>query len=130
MGENNVGAINYGSGTANVSDTAVGRKAAVYHVEAGGPVTTAQQFGLELDALRRALVREQAEATEPGVELDDTIAAINWLRHHLTEPAKPADAERRLGALRRLHWVWSRLVQLAAGVPAGVVAGWIVEAMK
>jgi hypothetical protein len=123
MGDTNIGAIG-----GSVSGSAIGRRAIVYNAGTS-PVTTPEEYVAKLDALREALQHEAGHG-EPDPRLYDAIAALAWLRQHHGDQARPADADQRLGALRRLGKVWVQLVEMAKQLPAGVVAGWIVEAMK
>ena len=123
MGDMNIGAVG-----GSVSGSAIGRRATVYNTRST-PLTSAAEFVAELDAMRQAL-QQEANRSQPDVALDDAIAALAWLCQHHADQTKPADADHRLSALKRLRKVWTSLAEMAMQVPAGVVAGWIVEAMK
>ena len=124
MGDVNIGAIG-----GSVTGSAIGRNATVHHTGSATPLTSAEQYVAEIEAIRKAL-QQEADRGQPDVALDDAIAALAWLRQHHANQSKPGDADQRLTALKRLRKVWTPLVEMAKQLPAGVMAGWIIEAMK
>lgn len=128
MGDTNIGFIASGSGNTEAQGIVVGRGAAVNNFS---PVslTSAQTFLAELDRLRSEL-REQAEHGQSDVSIDDAIAALSWLQQHYSEQVKPADGDQRLNSLKRLQKVWTQVGDVAKQVSAGVIAGWILDAMN
>ncbi|MGC5021847.1 hypothetical protein [Micromonospora sp. DT47] len=129
MGDINIGAIG-----GPVTGSAVGPDATVYNRVSATSIASAEDYLAEVEALRKSLqqasLQREAKQQAPDVTLDDAIAALAWLRQHYTDPSKPADADRRLTALKRLRKVWTPLVEMAKQLPAGLLAGWIVEAMN
>lgn len=126
MGDTNIGAVNFGSGNVTAEGNAVGRNAIAFNGKM--PITSAE-FVAEVGALRKKL-QQEAEGGQPDVAVDDAIAALAWLRQHHAARTRPADADQRVAALKRLRKVWTPLVEMAKQLPAGVMAGWIVEALK
>jgi hypothetical protein len=124
MGDLNIGGVN-----STVGGTAVGRGATVYNAASHGPVQSAEEFAKWLDGLRAAL-QTQAAKSEANLDLADGAAAVAWLRQHYADAEPPPEAKQRLGALRRLSTTWPQLLEMAKQLPAGILAGWIVEIMK
>lgn len=124
MGEINIGAIG-----GSVTGSAIGRHATVHNTASPMPLTSVAEFLAQIAAIRRTLQQEAMQGP-PDLAREDAIAALAWLYEHHGDPTKPADADQRFSALKRLQKVWTLLVDMVKQVPAGVIATWIVEGLK
>jgi hypothetical protein len=110
--------FNAGSGSINISGSAIGANASVANV--GSTNWLAPHF-----AQLGRIVEEDAGNEQ---ERRAGLAAVDWLRANATAGRAPDNADEHIGAIRRVSArAWQTLYGIATNATAGALAGWLTD---
>lgn len=110
--------FNGGSGSINISGSALGANARVVNVG------STNWLAPRIAQLTRIVEEDATNEQDRRAGL----AAVDWLAGNATADRAPDDADEHIGALKRVSSrAWQALYDIATNATAGVLAGWLTD---